>query len=393
MRTSAHIGILLLLLTHALCFSSLGSMALVQEDEELAEAKEGISLLLTYEPKKVFIAPSTNGEGESIMFNLELRNPEPFKITIKKFLIRFCAEEKLLAEEEQKESFFRHGLIRRKKKILPQSSIKWSGVCLSAESFASIDTVQLVFHLKGKRSYKSIETLDIPVSRYFQKTTLALPFKGLWKVTQGHTCRSNHRLSGYAGDFAWDFAALGKNWGAYNPEYSFSKDNRNVYGFGKDVLAPASGKVVKVVRDVPDNIGGEAYPRKSIAEEAKNPLWAFGNFVIIDHKNGEYSLLGHMQEKSILVKEGEEVQTGQKIAKVGNSGNTKVPHLHYQLMDGDWPIKYEVNGLPALLSNYYILMQFPGDLTKTLDEEHLRLKMIKVLNGDPANNSIIYSPD
>ena len=38
--------------------------------------------------------------------------------------------------------------------------------------------------------------------------------------------------------------------------------------------------------------------------------------------------LAHMQEGSVLVQTGDEVQTGQPLGKVGNSGNTSEPHLH-----------------------------------------------------------------
>ena len=42
-------------------------------------------------------------------------------------------------------------------------------------------------------------------------------------------------------------------------------------------------------------------------------------------------LLVHLQNGSLLVEVGESVTVGQEIAKVGNSGNTTVSHLHLQV--------------------------------------------------------------
>ncbi|WP_394351960.1 M23 family metallopeptidase [Rhodocytophaga rosea] len=58
------------------------------------------------------------------------------------------------------------------------------------------------------------------------------------------------------------------------------------------------------------------------------------NYVVIDHENGEVSLLAHLQQVTIVVQEGQLVKQGQQLGKVGNSGSTLEPHLHYQLMNG-----------------------------------------------------------
>jgi len=73
---------------------------------------------------------------------------------------------------------------------------------------------------------------------------------------------------------------------------------------GTEVIAPAKGKVV---------FAGK-----------KGPL---GNCVIIDHGYGVRTQYGHNQE--LLVKRGESVERGQKIALLGNSGRSTGPHLHY----------------------------------------------------------------
>jgi LysM repeat protein len=69
----------------------------------------------------------------------------------------------------------------------------------------------------------------------------------------------------------------------------------------------------------------------------------YGRTVIIDHGNGMRTLYGHASR--LLVKEGDEVHTGDAIAAVGHSGNARGSHLHFEVrLDGR-----PVNPLPYLL--------------------------------------------
>ncbi|MDR0304957.1 MAG: M23 family metallopeptidase [Chitinispirillales bacterium] len=64
-----------------------------------------------------------------------------------------------------------------------------------------------------------------------------------------------------------------------------------------------------------------------------------GNVVILKHSNDYESLYAHCQE--IIVKEGENVVQGETIAFVGNSGNSKGAHLHYEVRKNDKTIDPE----------------------------------------------------
>jgi len=55
----------------------------------------------------------------------------------------------------------------------------------------------------------------------------------------------------------------------------------------------------------------------------------FGNLVAIEHELGYYTLYGHLQE--ILVEIDENVESGQVIGKVGSTGKTTGPHLHFEI--------------------------------------------------------------
>ena len=58
---------------------------------------------------------------------------------------------------------------------------------------------------------------------------------------------------------------------------------------------------------------------------------AYGNFVIIDHGNGISSCYAHMQDNSLKVKVGDKVLQGQPIGKVGSTGYSTGPHLHFEV--------------------------------------------------------------
>lgn len=62
---------------------------------------------------------------------------------------------------------------------------------------------------------------------------------------------------------------------------------------------------------------------------------AYGNFVIIDHGAGVSSCYAHMQDGSMLVSVGDKVLQGQPIGKVGSTGYSTGPHLHFEIrIDG-----------------------------------------------------------
>lgn len=63
---------------------------------------------------------------------------------------------------------------------------------------------------------------------------------------------------------------------------------------------------------------------------------SYGRYIEIDHGNGYTTKFAHM--KKLLVKKGEKVKRGQAIGKVGSSGRSTGPHLHYEICLNDHPV-------------------------------------------------------
>ncbi len=65
---------------------------------------------------------------------------------------------------------------------------------------------------------------------------------------------------------------------------------------------------------------------------ATNDMRVFGNIIILKHKGDYYTLYAHNDKN--LVKTGDRVKKGEKIAMVGNSGGADRYKLHFELRDG-----------------------------------------------------------
>lgn len=98
---------------------------------------------------------------------------------------------------------------------------------------------------------------------------------------------------------------------------------RNYYGFGREIHAVADGTVMDTGDGLPDI--ETIYSASPATIET-----AAGNYVIVDIGNKKYACYAHMVNGSVRVKIGDVVKEGQVLGLMGNSGNSDLPHLHFQ---------------------------------------------------------------
>lgn len=88
---------------------------------------------------------------------------------------------------------------------------------------------------------------------------------------------------------------------------------------GVHILAAASGRVVTVVET--------EYDRNKSVDRSLG----FGNYVAVEHPEGYVTYYAHIRRGSSLVRVGDLVSVGQRLALVGSSGTSEDPHLHFEV--------------------------------------------------------------
>jgi murein DD-endopeptidase MepM/ murein hydrolase activator NlpD len=196
--------------------------------------------------------------------------------------------------------------------------------------------------------------LRLAPTAYAPRTRLVLPVVGTSFVHDGHDLGSHHRRLDITGDMTTHFG-ITANFTRYAHDFCVTDDQGRLfrtdgatpedwYGFGAPILATGDGVVVEMHDGMADNRKG-APPPFDRAAIMKNLKLFLGNYVILDHGNGEFSLFAHLKQGSVRVKAGQRVARGARIGAMGMSGDAFLVHLHYQLQAGDG---FNNEGLPAI---------------------------------------------
>ncbi len=169
------------------------------------------------------------------------------------------------------------------------------------------------------REHLDVRHLKSPARRYTLVTRIHFVSTGEWTVSHGGKRRAtNYHHGSRSQRYAYDLV-VSKGGRQNGGDRSSNKD---YFCYGLPVLAPAPGTVTQVIDGIAENRPGERGK-------------AGGNGVVIDHGFGEYSALWHMIPGSVQVKTGDKVELGQQLGRVGNSGRSTGPHIHYQVSTGD----------------------------------------------------------
>ncbi|WP_266158247.1 M23 family metallopeptidase [Dyella silvatica] len=184
---------------------------------------------------------------------------------------------------------------------------------------------------------------------------LSAPVAGMdWTAADGPSNESHHRLGLFVANGAAQISRrYAIDWKQLKNGSSFSGDPRDVhayYAYGRDVLAVADAVVVGVKDGLPDNI-----PRTPAGFNTAVPITmetVAGNSVILELGHGQFAYYAHLKAGSLRVKKGDHVKRGQWLANIGNSGDAREPHLHFQLETGADILDSE--GMPYVIDHYKV---------------------------------------
>ncbi len=171
---------------------------------------------------------------------------------------------------------------------------------------------------------------EMAVKRNLHLINLSLPLKGKLLIYQGFNGPWTH-IGKWK--YALDFIHVDEK----NEQFTGSGSNlEDYYTYSSKVYAPVSGSIQKIKMSVPDN---------NIGVENQKDNW--GNFILIKTEYSYYCLLSHLQQYSSTLQERDYVHEGDLIALTGNSGQSRVPHLHmhvqYSPYIGDQTYPFTVN--------------------------------------------------
>lgn len=201
--------------------------------------------------------------------------------------------------------------------------------------------------------------LDAPV-------VVGFPLRGEWSVerTPAHRIPS-HGTDMFGQRFAYDLVRADHRPGFHlHPagtlrSFLIGGRTRDCYGWGQPVHSAFDGEIIEVVDGVPErqwlHVMRESWLALknafALARRELDPARLAGNHVIA-RTGHTYALYAHLAPGSIGVTTGQEVRAGKVIGRVGHTGNSTAPHLHFQLMDSADPL--QAKGIPCAFAEYLV---------------------------------------
>jgi hypothetical protein len=133
--------------------------------------------------------------------------------------------------------------------------------------------------------------------------------------------------------------------------YSGDKTKNESYAdYGQAIYAVADGTISSTLDTVDAGTPGVLPANDPVLGPKLTIENVDGNHIIQDLGGGVWAMYAHLGKGSLLVKPGDTVRKGQKIADLGNTGNSSAPHLHLQLMDN--PSLLQADAVPYVIDGF-----------------------------------------
>ncbi len=184
---------------------------------------------------------------------------------------------------------------------------------------------------------------------YETRIVYTLPFDGEWLVANGGTTpETSHSWDVLGQRFALDFVQANE---AFRTHAGRGARAEEYFCYGREVRAAAGGTVVRVEGRV-----RRAFLGWGVCDFTARSV--FGNYVLVEHGEGEFGLYAHLVRGSVTVTAGDGVNRGQVLGRCGHTGHSTEPHLHFHLQDS--ADLFQGMGLPVRFSRLLVDGE-PGD--------------------------------
>ncbi len=211
-----------------------------------------------------------------------------------------------------------------------------------------IDTVpdKLIHEINYKIGEESYKLTKIITDISDVKLTIGFPVrKGIWYMQAAPSPASYHRATTISSKSKYDTIQAGFILGHCNQRFAidFAKvDNKGLLYkneghknsehncYGEDVIAVSDGVVVGLLDSIKE------HPSPPIISEKHGFRDFTGNMVLLDIGNGIIASYAHLIPNSIAVNVGDTLEKGDLIGRIGNSGSSTAPHLHFHLSKPDY---------------------------------------------------------
>jgi Peptidase family M23 len=196
---------------------------------------------------------------------------------------------------------------------------------------------------------------------------VGFPLRGEWVAVRTPAYKvPSHGTELFGQRYAFDFVRPDERKGLHlQPagtvrSFLLGARTRDYYGWGQPVHAAVDGRVVAAVDEVAER------PRVQMVREAALALRTTvgfdptrsgfapvaGNHVIVQGAE-VFAVFAHLAPGTVALTTGQEVRVGELVGRVGHTGNSTAPHLHFQLMDAADPLR--ARGVPCAFAAYLVL--------------------------------------
>lgn len=149
--------------------------------------------------------------------------------------------------------------------------------------------------------------------------------------------------------YAIDFLRKGPNGDFFVGDET---DNAAHLAYGEEILAVADGTIAMVIDGVAENVPGSP-PASPVPLDMR-----CGNCVILDIGDDRFVTYAHLIPGSLTVRVGDQVKKGDVLGRVGNSGASAGPHLHFhvsQIFDTQNASGLNGSALPFVFESFELL--------------------------------------